>query len=166
MCLSWLNDNTPDSWADILGFTAIWVDRDPSTSGKRKGGFIVLFFNQRWVNPRNVTIVEMVCCPDIKLLSVGFRAFYAPREFPCTVIIVVYVHLQRCVTSSMLGYRPNILRHSLQSQGISLYPPAWLALFSMWSVKHRQTDGKTDGKTDRQTLYWSRRKFKHPVAVT
>jgi len=39
-------------------------------------------------------------------------------------------HLHRCVTSSMmplLGYRPSILRHSLQSQGISttsLYPPA------------------------------------------
>ena len=84
-------------------------------------------FNQRWVNPHNVTVKERICCPDIELL-------YAPREFPYTS--------HHRVTSSMtplLEYRPSILRHSLQSQGISttsLYPPAWLALYSMWTVQH------------------------------
>lgn len=73
--MSWLNDNTPDSCVDIPGFTAIWADRDPRTSGRRKGGGIILFFNQKWANPRNVTVKERVCCPDIELLSVGFRAY-------------------------------------------------------------------------------------------
>jgi len=81
ICLSesWLNDNTPDSCMDIPVFTAVRADRDRNMSGKRKDEGIILFFNQRWVNPRNVTIKERICCPDIELLSVGFRAFYAPR---------------------------------------------------------------------------------------
>ena len=93
ICLSesWLNDNTPDSCVDIPGFTALRADHDRSTSGKLKGGGIIQFFNQRWVNPRNVTVKEGICCPDIELLSVGFHAFYAPREFPYTVVIVVYI---------------------------------------------------------------------------
>ena len=148
ICLSesWLNDNTPDSCVDIPGDTAVRADHDWSTSGKRKGGGIILFFNQRRVNPRNVTVKESIWCPDIELLSVGFRSFYAPREFPYTVVIIVYIPpraapttqsciysialLQRRMTSSMtplLGYRPSILRRSLQSQGIlttSLCPPA------------------------------------------
>ena len=76
---------------DIPGFTAIRADRDPKTSGRRRGGGIILFFNQRWVNPRNVTVKERICCPDTELLSVCFHAFYAPREFPYTVVIVVYI---------------------------------------------------------------------------
>jgi len=50
-------------------------------------GALSYFLNQRWVNPQNVTIKERVCCPDIELLSVGFRAFYVPREFPYTVFV-------------------------------------------------------------------------------
>ena len=38
-----------------------------------------------------MTIKERVCCPDIELLSVGFRAFYAPRKFPYTVVIDVHI---------------------------------------------------------------------------
>jgi len=46
ICLSesWLNDNTPDLCVDIPGFTAIRVDQHLSTSGKRKGRGIILFF--------------------------------------------------------------------------------------------------------------------------
>ena len=56
-----------------------------------KAGVLACFFNQIWVNPHNVTVKERVCCPHIGLLSVGFRAFYEPREFPYTVVIVVYI---------------------------------------------------------------------------
>ena len=35
-----------------------------------------------------MTVKERVCCPDIELLSVGFRAFYVPREMPYTVLII------------------------------------------------------------------------------
>ena len=96
ICLSesWLNDNTPDLCVDIR------ADRDRSMSGKRKGRGIILCFNQRWVNPRNVTVKERICCPDIELLSVGFRAFYAPREFPYTVVIVVYIPLRAAPTTA------------------------------------------------------------------
>jgi len=76
---SWLNDNTTHSCVDIPGVTVVRPDRNWSTSSKQKGGGTILSFNQRWVNPHNVTIKERICCPDIELLSVGFRAFYAPR---------------------------------------------------------------------------------------
>ena len=75
---SWLNNNPPDSCVDIPGFTAVRADRDRSTSGKQKGRGIILFFNQRWVNHRNVTVKERICCPDIELLSVGFCAQRVP----------------------------------------------------------------------------------------
>ena len=68
------------------------MDQDPSTSGKRNGGGIILFFNQRWVNLRNVSVKDIrLYCPDIELLPVGFRVFYAPRELPYSVVFVVYV---------------------------------------------------------------------------
>ena len=122
---SWLIDNTPDSCVDIPGFTAIRADRDRSTSGKRKGGGIILFFNQRRVNPCNVTVKERVCCPDIELLSVGFRTFRVSIYSRHRCLHSTEGSTDNGVMSSMLGYRPSILRHSLQSQGISTtYPPA------------------------------------------
>jgi len=95
---------------------------------ERRG--IILFFNQRWVNPQNETVKERVCCPDIEQRSFGFHVFYVLREFPYTVVIVVYIPPRAAPTTAcvpLLGYRPSTLKHSLQSQGISttsLYPPA------------------------------------------
>ena len=39
-----------------------------------------------------VTIREKICTPNIELLSVSFRPFYLPQEFPQVFITVVYIH--------------------------------------------------------------------------
>ena len=109
---------------DIPGFTAVRADRDQSTSGKRKGGGIILIFNQRWVNPRSVTVKERICCPDIELLSVGFRAFYAPRELPYTVVVVFYIPLKAAPTTACDVIHDAVAR--VQTQ----HPEALIAITS------------------------------------
>ena len=91
-------------------------------SGKRKGGDVILFFNQRWVNPRNVTVKERICCPDIELLSVCFRAFYAPREFPYTVVIIVYVPPRAAPTTACDIIHDTVARKQTQ------HPEAFIAI--------------------------------------
>jgi len=77
---------------------------------------------QRWVNPRNVTVKERIYCPDIELLSVGFHAFYAPREFPYTVFIVVYITPRAAPTTTCDVIHDAIAR--MQTQ----HPEAFIAI--------------------------------------
>jgi len=116
---SWLNDNTPDSCVDIPGFTAIRADCDRSTSGKRKGGpEPLLLFVVQTLNCCQLVSVSSMRPDSSHIQSSSLFTFHRGQ------------HRQRRVTSSttlLLGYRPSIMRHSLQSQGISttsLYPPA------------------------------------------
>lgn len=66
---------------DLPGFTLIRSDRDSKASGKKKGGGLALFVNQRWCSPAHIIVKEKMCCPDIELLAVGMRPYYVPREF-------------------------------------------------------------------------------------
>lgn len=50
-----------------------------------------MFVNNRWCNPRHVTVKERFCSPDIKLLAVSLRPYYLPREFTCAIIVAVYI---------------------------------------------------------------------------
>lgn len=58
---------------DLPDFTLIRSDRDAQASGKKKGGGLALFVNQRWCNPAHITVKEKMYCPDIELLAVGMR---------------------------------------------------------------------------------------------
>jgi len=107
---------------DIPGFTAIRVARDPKTNGMQRGRVLILFFNQRWVSPRNVTVKERVCCPDIELLSGGSRAFYAPREFPYTVVTVVYIPPKVAPTTACNAIHDAVAR--IQTQ----HPEAFIVI--------------------------------------
>ncbi|KAF0032210.1 hypothetical protein F2P81_014500 [Scophthalmus maximus] len=71
LCLSetWLTQNTQDANVDLPGFTTVRVDRDCGRSGKSKGGGLPLFINNRWCNQGHVTVKEIVCNRDIKLLA-------------------------------------------------------------------------------------------------
>lgn len=93
MCFTetWLNQNIPDSIVDVPGFTLIRSDRDAEASGKKKGGGLALFVNQRWCDPAHITVKEKMCCPDIELLAVGMRPYYVPREFSHIITILVYI---------------------------------------------------------------------------
>ena len=65
---------------------------------------------------------ERVCCGDIELLSVGFRAFYAPREFPYTVIIIVYIPQRAAPTTACDVIHDAVAR--IQTQ----HPEAFIAI--------------------------------------
>ena len=75
MCFTetWLTDNVPDANVELSGFTIVRADRDPKLSGKRKGGGLALFINNKWCNSGHVTVKEVICCPDIELLAVSLR---------------------------------------------------------------------------------------------
>ncbi|TWW81812.1 hypothetical protein D4764_01G0016270 [Takifugu flavidus] len=60
-------------------------------SGKRKGGGLAVFVNDRWCNPGHITIKEQHCCKDIELLAVSMRPHYLPREFTHALTVVVYI---------------------------------------------------------------------------
>lgn len=76
---------------NIPGFTLIQSDRDAEASkGKKKGGGLALFVNQRWCNPAHITVKDKMCCPDIELLAVGMWPYYVPREFGHIITILVY----------------------------------------------------------------------------
>lgn len=37
---------------------------------------------------------ELICAPDVQLLSVSLPPFYLPRDFPQLFITAVYIHLR------------------------------------------------------------------------
>ncbi|TWW55977.1 hypothetical protein D4764_09G0010270 [Takifugu flavidus] len=87
---TWLTALTPDMAAQLEGFTLLRADRSRE-SGKRKGGGLAVFVNDRWCNPGHITIKEQHCCKDIELLAVSMRPHYLPREFTHAPVVVVYV---------------------------------------------------------------------------
>ncbi|KAI3357165.1 hypothetical protein L3Q82_015622 [Scortum barcoo] len=88
---TWLTALTPDTAAELDGFTLLRADRRSKESGKRKGGGLAVFVNDRWCNPGHITVKEQHCCKDIELLAVSMRPYYLPREFTHALVVVVYV---------------------------------------------------------------------------
>lgn len=87
---TWLTELTPDSNATLDGFQLIRADRTRD-SGKRKGGGLAVFVNDRWCNPGHITIKEKLCSVDIELLAISTRPYYLPRELSHVITIAVYV---------------------------------------------------------------------------
>ena len=83
-----LNENVIDTEINLPGFTCIRGDRT-SASGKRNGGGVCFFINERWCN--NATASANVCFPDIEFLTLSVRPFYH-REFPKIYLCMVYYH--------------------------------------------------------------------------
>lgn len=71
------------------------ADRSKS-SGKWKGGGLVVFINSRWCQPGHVTVKEQICNQDIELLVVSLRPYYLPREF--SHVFAVYIPPSAVVT--------------------------------------------------------------------
>lgn len=86
---TWLTGLTLDMAVELDGFTLLRADRCKE-SGKRKGGGLAVFVNDRWCNPGRITVKEQHCCKDIELLAVSMRPHYLPREFTHALVVVVY----------------------------------------------------------------------------
>lgn len=87
---TWLTELTPDSIVTLDWFQLVRTDRTRE-SGKRKGGGLGLFVNDKWCNPGHITVKEKLCRGDIKLLAVSMRPYYLPRKFSHAIAIAAYV---------------------------------------------------------------------------
>ncbi|KAM4537132.1 uncharacterized protein PAE49_021521 [Odontesthes bonariensis] len=87
---TWLDSNVSDSEVGPRGFSVLRTDRDPSTTGKIRGGGVCLLIRDEWC--KTVVVRESLCTPDIELLCVSLRPPYLPREFPQIFYTVAYIH--------------------------------------------------------------------------
>lgn len=88
---TWLKDTTDNSTLRIIGFSdPIRRDRDAQVTGKRMGGGVCVYINERWC--KNYTVRDSHCSEDIELLSLSVRPYYLPREFGQVFVTVVYIH--------------------------------------------------------------------------
>lgn len=88
---TWLSDRDMDGDLKLCGFgSPVRLDRDETSTGKRTGGGVCLYVNERWY--RSIIVRERICTADVELLSVALRPFYLPREFSQLFVTLVYIH--------------------------------------------------------------------------
>ncbi|XP_065808278.1 deoxynucleoside triphosphate triphosphohydrolase SAMHD1 homolog isoform X1 [Labrus bergylta] len=88
---TWLNELTPDTLVTLDGFQLVRADRSARESGKKKGGGIAMYVNERWCNSGHITVKEQRCTKDVELLAVSIRPYYLPREFSHVIAVTVYI---------------------------------------------------------------------------
>ena len=86
---TWLTEKTPDSVVSMEGFKMVRADRN--VAGKRRGGGVAVFVNERWCDPAHVSVREQMCSKDIEFVAVGIRPYYIPREFSHVIVYTVYI---------------------------------------------------------------------------
>lgn len=89
---TWLHGDIPDCLVEPDGFTVVRADRD-TRSGKKRGGGLAVFINNKWCNPGHITVKDSICTPDIELLAVSLRPYFLPREFSHAIVVIVYIPL-------------------------------------------------------------------------
>ncbi|KAI3373391.1 hypothetical protein L3Q82_021937 [Scortum barcoo] len=67
------------------------ADRNTRERGKKKGGGIALFVNDKWCNPGHIHVKEQRYTRDIELLAVSIWPYYLPREFSHVITITTYI---------------------------------------------------------------------------
>ena len=93
LCISetWFCDKISDESVSIDGFGVPFrTDRDAAIGGKKRGGGVCLYVNERWCSGSNVTVRKQLNTPDLDLLSVSLRPRYLPREFGQLFVMVIY----------------------------------------------------------------------------
>ncbi|XP_078791709.1 uncharacterized protein LOC110013806 isoform X2 [Oryzias latipes] len=88
---TWLNQDMTNSVVSVTGFTLVRADRSAAQSGKKKGGGLAVFVNDRWCNPNHITVKEQHCSKDIELVAVSVGPYYLPREFSHVLVVTVYI---------------------------------------------------------------------------
>lgn len=92
MCFTetWLQEHTPDSTSDIIGFQTAQADRDCRQSGDEGGGAAV-FENNRWYYPRHVTVEEQLCGLDVYLLATSLHPYHLSSVFTSAIVAAAYI---------------------------------------------------------------------------
>ena len=88
---SWLTPSIPDhSVTPAEHFSIARMDRTEE-SGKSKGGGVCFMTNNKWCDPRNITVLSRACTPHQEHLSIMCRPHYLPREFTAIITTAVYI---------------------------------------------------------------------------
>lgn len=96
---TWLNDAIPDGALSLPGFQLFRADRDPESLGKSRGGGTCFYINTRWCT--DVTVLKMMCCPDLEALFINCKPFYSPQEFCSFILVSVYIPPQAHVSLAL-----------------------------------------------------------------
>lgn len=67
------------------------MDRRTAESGRRKGGGLTVFVNNRWCNPGHITVKKQICSRDIELLAVRIWPYYLPCDLSHVIMLAVYI---------------------------------------------------------------------------
>lgn len=86
-----LHPHIPDQSIAAPGFLTVRADRDATESGKKRGRGMAIYVSERWCIPGHVCVKERLCSSNVKLLAVGLRPYYLPREFTSAIVITVYI---------------------------------------------------------------------------
>ena len=85
---TWLDNNIPDEAVHLEGRTLHRLDRDPTATGKRRGGGVAVYIHSGYATDSRV--IHGHCCKDLEVLAVQCRPFYLPRELSNIIIVAVY----------------------------------------------------------------------------
>ena len=85
-----MTDAVCDSHVNMEGFSLFRSDRTKD-SGKKNGGGVCLFVNEKWCHRNNMSLKHKVCTPNVELLTVSVRPYYIPREFSHVFVSTVYM---------------------------------------------------------------------------
>ncbi|XP_035990113.1 uncharacterized protein LOC118561957 [Fundulus heteroclitus] len=126
MCFTetWLDGSVPNSVISTDGFKLIRADRTFAGSGKKRGGGLAVFVNERWCNAAHVHVKQQICCSDVELLAVSLRPYYLPREFGHVIVLCVYIPPCADAAAAAACERINAAVNNLQTQ----YPRALLLI--------------------------------------
>ncbi len=94
----WLKHGSRPSVPDTAvtpsdNFSVLRMDRT-AEAGKTKGGGVCFITNNKWCDPRNISILSCSCSLHLEHLSIICRPFYLPREFSSIVVTAVYISPQ------------------------------------------------------------------------
>ncbi|KAK2846486.1 hypothetical protein Q5P01_009485 [Channa striata] len=117
-----LNQDTPDSVVSVNGYTLVQADRSAAESGKKKGGGLAVFVNNRCCNPGHITVKRQLCSKDVELVAVSIRPYYLPQEFSHVLAVTV------CIPPSADAAAACECVHSTVSQLQTQHPQALILI--------------------------------------
>lgn len=88
---SWLKEQTPDWLVTLDRFHLVRADRSLKDTGKKRGGGLVMYVNERWCSPEKISTEKKHFTKDVELLAVSLQPYHLPKQFSYVIAITVYI---------------------------------------------------------------------------
>ena len=90
---TWCGEETPVENTRLEGFGFPYrLDRARDITGKKNGGGVCIYVNERWCKKNAVIVRETHNTGDVESLTLSFRPDYLPRDFGQIFATLVYLH--------------------------------------------------------------------------